>query len=130
MKYIKIKYRLLVYLISFTVFCLEIFKKKSSKLKKKKKKKKKKSSENDQLTGHFQSFFYLFFFVPPTLNLKKISRKSTNKKILALRRRQENSIEGKHSGSTRVPRGRLLILLTLVNVYVDLVVFTRIAGTS
>ena len=47
-----------------------------------KKKKKKKSSENDQLTGHFQSF--LFFFCPPTLNLKKNSRKSTNKKILAL----------------------------------------------
>ena len=28
--------------------------------------------------------FYLFFSVPPTLNLKKKSRKSTNKKILAL----------------------------------------------
>ena len=48
------------------------------------KKKKKKSSENDQLTGHFQSFFIFIFFVPPTLNLKIISRKSTNKKILAL----------------------------------------------
>ena len=47
-------------------------------------KKKKKSSENDQLTGHFQSFSFYFFFVPTTLNLKKISRKSTNKKNLAL----------------------------------------------
>ena len=48
------------------------------------KKKKKKSSENDQITGHFQSFLFIFF-VPPTLNLKKKnSRKSTNKKILAL----------------------------------------------
>ena len=47
-------------------------------------KKKKKSSENDQLTGHFQSFFFLFF-VHPTLNLKKKSCKSTNKKkFLAL----------------------------------------------
>ena len=44
----------------------------------------KKSSENDQLTGHFQSFFIYFFFVPSTLNLKNNSRKSTNKKILAL----------------------------------------------
>ena len=44
-----------------------------------KKKKKKKSSENDQSTGHFQSFFS-FFSVCPTLNLKKKSRKSTNKK--------------------------------------------------
>ena len=35
-------------------------------------------------TDHFQSFFLIFFFVPPTLNLKKISRKSTIKKILAL----------------------------------------------
>ena len=47
------------------------------------KKKKKISPENDQLTGHFQSFFFFFFFHPPTLNLKKISRKSTNKKNLA-----------------------------------------------
>ena len=46
--------------------------------------KKKKSSENDQSTGHFQSFFFFFFSSSPTLNLKKISRKSTNKKILAL----------------------------------------------
>ena len=45
--------------------------------------KKKKSSENDQLTGHFQSFF-IYFFIPSTLNLKNNSRKSTNKKILAL----------------------------------------------
>ena len=32
----------------------------------------------------FRAFFFIFFFVPPTLNLKKNSRKSTNKKILAL----------------------------------------------
>ena len=32
----------------------------------------------------FQSFFIFIFFVPPTLDLKKISRKSTNKKNLAL----------------------------------------------
>ena len=31
-------------------------------------------------SGHFQSFF-IYFFVPPTLNLKKKSRKSTNKKF-------------------------------------------------
>ena len=60
MKYIKIKYRLLVYLTSLLFFFLGILKKAL-----------KKSSENDQLTGHFQSFFYLFYFVPPTLNLKK-----------------------------------------------------------
>ena len=30
------------------------------------------------LTGHFQSFF-IIFFRPPTLDLKKNSRKSTNK---------------------------------------------------
>ena len=47
-------------------------------------KKKKKSSENDQSTGHFQSFFIYFFSSPPTLGLKKKSRKSTNKKNLAL----------------------------------------------
>ena len=28
--------------------------------------------------------FWVFFFVPPTLNLKNNSRKSINKKILAL----------------------------------------------
>ena len=44
-----------------------------------KKKTLKKSSENDQSTGHFRAFL-LIFFVPPTLDLKKISRKSTNKK--------------------------------------------------
>ena len=44
----------------------------------------KKSSENDQSSGHFQSFFIIFFFVPSTQDVKKISRKSTNKKILAL----------------------------------------------
>ena len=32
----------------------------------------------------FSELFYFIFFVPPTLNLKKKSRKSTNKKILAL----------------------------------------------
>ena len=48
-----------------------------------KEKKEKKSSKNDQSTGHFQSFFILLFR-PPTLDLKKNSRKSTNKKNLAL----------------------------------------------
>ena len=43
----------------------------------------KKRSENDQLTGHFQSFFIFIFRPPLTLNLKKNSRKSTYKKILA-----------------------------------------------
>ena len=33
---------------------------------------------NNKKTGHFQSFF--FFFIPSTLNLKKKSRKSTDKK--------------------------------------------------
>ena len=42
---------------------------------------KKKSSENDWSVSEL---FYFYFFVPPTLNLKKNSRKSTNKKILAL----------------------------------------------
>ena len=43
----------------------------------------KKSSENDQLTGHFQSFF-IYFFRPPDTKSEKKSRKSTNKKNLAL----------------------------------------------
>ena len=43
MKYIKIKYRLLVYLTSFTVCSGDIIKK---------------SSENNQSTGHFYSFFF------------------------------------------------------------------------
>ena len=30
----------------------------------------------------FRAFLF-FFFIPPTLDLKKYSRKSTNKKILA-----------------------------------------------
>ena len=47
---------------------------------KKKKSSEKKSSENDQSTGHFQSFFSSFF---PYIYKKK-SRKSANKKILAL----------------------------------------------
>ena len=46
-------------------------------------KKKKKKLWNDQLTGHFQSFFIYFFSSPPTLNLKKNSRKSSDKKNLA-----------------------------------------------
>ena len=45
----------------------------------------KKSSENDQLTGHFQSFFIYFFRPPDPKSEQKNSRKSTNKKILALR---------------------------------------------
>ena len=70
----------MVYLTSFTVFSGDIKKKSSEK------KKKKKSSENDQLTGHFQSFFYLLFFRPlDPKSEKKNSRKSTNKKILALK---------------------------------------------
>ena len=48
------------------------------------KKKKKKTFENDQLTGHFQSFFIFFFRPPNPKSEKKNSRKSTNKKILAL----------------------------------------------
>ena len=32
----------------------------------------------------FRALLFIFFFVPPTLDLKKISRKSTNKKNLAL----------------------------------------------
>ena len=51
MKYLKIYYRLLVYLTSFTVCSGDI----------------KKCSENDQKTGLFQSFS----FHPLTLNLKK-----------------------------------------------------------
>ena len=54
MKYLKIEYRLLVYLTSFTVSAGDI----------------KKKSENDQLNGHFKSFF----FVPTTLNLKVFLR--------------------------------------------------------
>ena len=61
MKYLKIYYRLLVYLTSFTVCSGDI----------------KKCSENDQKTGLFQSFS----FHPPTLNLKKNFRKSTYKKF-------------------------------------------------
>ena len=73
---------------SFTVSVfLEILKKKKKKKKnlKKLKKKKKKSSENDQLTGHFQSFFIFFFSIATTLNLKKTSCKSTDKKNSGLR---------------------------------------------
>ena len=44
---------------------------------------KKNNSENDQLTGHFQSFF-IYFSRPPNPKSEKNSRKSTNKKILAL----------------------------------------------
>ena len=37
-----------------------------------------------QLVIFRAELFYLFFLVPPTLDLKTNSRKSTNKKILAL----------------------------------------------
>ena len=47
-------------------------------------KKKKKKLWKWPVNWSFSELFYLFFFVPPTLNLKKNSRKSTNKKILAL----------------------------------------------
>ena len=50
MKYIKIKYRQLVNLTSFTVFFWRYLKKKKS--------------ENNQLTGHFQSFLIYFFSSP------------------------------------------------------------------
>ena len=43
----------------------------------------KKALKNDQLTGHFQRFFF-FFFCPLDPKSEKKSRKSTNKKILAL----------------------------------------------
>ena len=59
MNYIKNKYRLLVYLTSFTVFISGDIKKKKAL----KKRKKKKSSENDQLTGQSE-LFYLFFLSP------------------------------------------------------------------
>ena len=65
MKYLKIWYRLLVYLIVL-LFVLEILKKK------------KKSSENDQSTGYFQSFFS---YRPPTLSLKKFPVNQLRKKI-------------------------------------------------
>ena len=61
-KYIKIKYRLLVYSLVL-LFFLETLKKKALK---------KKSSENDQLTGHFQSFFIYFFRPPDPKSEKKI----------------------------------------------------------
>ena len=61
MKYLKILYRLLVYFTSFTACSGDI----------------KKSSEISW------SLSELFFLVSPTLNLKKKSCKSTNKKILA-----------------------------------------------
>ena len=78
------------YLTSFTVF-LEILKKKkkkSSEKKKKKKKNLKKKKKALKMTSQLVIFrvFLFNFFVPPTLNLKKKSRKSTNKKILALAR--------------------------------------------
>ena len=61
---------------SFTVSG-DIEKKKSSEnIKKKKKKKLWKWPVN----WSFSELFYFFYFVPPTLNLKKNSRKSTNKK--------------------------------------------------
>ena len=76
------KYRLLVFLTSFTVFSGDVKKYKKIDLKKKKKKDlKKKSSEKDKLTGHFQSFFICFFFRPLVPKSEKKSRKSTNKKF-------------------------------------------------
>ena len=63
-KYLKIKYRLLVYHTSFTVFLDILIKKKYIK---KSSENEKKSSENDQLTGHFQSFFINFFSSPRPL---------------------------------------------------------------
>ena len=62
MKYLKIYYRLLVYLTSFTVCSGDI----------------KKCSENDQKTGLFQSFF---FSSPDPKSEKKKFRKSTYKKF-------------------------------------------------
>ena len=59
MKYLKIKYRLLVYFTRFTVCSRDI----------------KKISENGKLTGHFQSFY----FRPPDPKSEK--SKSTNREI-------------------------------------------------
>ena len=56
MKYLKISYRLLVYLTSFTVFSGDIKKWSFSEL-------------------------FLLFFRPPTINMKNISRKSTNNNL-------------------------------------------------
>ena len=72
MKYLKIT------LLSFTFF-LEILKKKKGL---KKKKKKKKALKMTSQLVIFRAFLFIFF-VPPTLDLKKNSRKSTNKKNLA-----------------------------------------------
>ena len=58
-------------------------KKKSSENTKKKKKKKKKALKMTSKLVSFRAFLFIFF-VPPTLNRKKNSHKSTNKKILAL----------------------------------------------
>ena len=49
----------------------------------KKKKKKKKALKMTNSLVIFRAFF-IFFFVPSTLNLENNSRKSANKKILAL----------------------------------------------
>ena len=82
MKYIEIKYRLLVYLTSYTVFSGDI-KKKPLKMKKKnsenEEKKRNKALKMTSLLVIFRAFLFIFF-VPPTLNLKKISHKTTNKK--------------------------------------------------
>ena len=61
-KYLKFKYRLLVYLTSFTVCSGDI----------------KKNSENDQSTGHFHRFSFI-----PHPKFENKSGKSTIKKILA-----------------------------------------------
>ena len=65
-KHLKIKYRLLVYLSSFTVCSGDTLKK---------------SSEDDQSTDHFQSGFFSSAY--PKSDLKK-SHKSTNKKFWPL----------------------------------------------
>ena len=58
-------------------------KKKKKKALKKKKKKKPQKMNSYKCNWSFSELFYLFSFVPSTRNLKKNSRKSTNKKILA-----------------------------------------------
>ena len=77
--YLKIKYSLLVSHTSFTVF-LDILIKKSSE--NEKKKKKKKALKMTSKLVIFRAFLF-FIFRPPDPKSEKISRKSTNKKILA-----------------------------------------------
>ena len=65
-KYLKLSYRLLVYLTSFTVFFLKILKNQ--------KKKNSENSENDQskLTGHFQSCFFFKYLQTSKVNQQSI----------------------------------------------------------